>query len=90
MSATRLNPSIDEMARDARVLVGMEPRAWARKFRQLLACYGWKILREGRVYFVPVHGPNGTVRLQTVLEDWQIERDDRPDERIGLRAMTRP
>jgi hypothetical protein len=69
MSATRLNPSIDEMARDARALAGTEPRAWARKFRQLLACYGWRVEKEGRVYFVPVRG-----KIETVLEDWQIER----------------
>jgi hypothetical protein len=70
----RLNPSIDEMARDARTLVGIAPgssptladsRAWAAKFRSMLACYGWRVERQGPVYFVGKH---------VVLEDWEIVR----------------
>ena len=78
MSARRLNPSIDEMARDARVLAGTQPKAWAAKFRALLACYGWRVEREGRVYFVDRPLPKwGSLarHVDVVLEDWIITRD---------------
>jgi hypothetical protein len=61
----RLEPSIDEMARDARALVGEDPRAWAAKFTELLGCYGWRVVSMGPVYFHP---------RAVVLEDWDIVR----------------
>ncbi len=58
------NISIDEMARDARTLAG--PRGdWGAKFRQLLACYGWRVEREGGV----IHTSKGPI-----LCDWEIVR----------------
>lgn len=61
----RSDVSFDEMARDARTLSGEEPRAWASTFTRMLAAYGWRVQRAGRVKFNGRH---------TILEDWQIVR----------------
>ncbi len=57
--------SIDEMARDARAIAGENPVTWAFMFGKFLRCYGYRVERTGRVYFVGRH---------VVLEDWEIVR----------------
>lgn len=57
--------SFDEMARDARTIVGGAGQDWATMFCKLLACYGWRVEREGGV----IHKSR-----EVILCDWEIVR----------------
>lgn len=61
---TRLNPSIDEMANDARRL-GDDRAEWRSLFRRMLAAYGYRVVREGGAILD---------RGRVALQGWEIVR----------------
>jgi hypothetical protein len=59
------NVSIDECARDARLVATATGKKWLDVFVSMLAAYHYEVRAVGQVYFLP---------RATVLEDWEIVR----------------
>ncbi len=63
----RLNPSIDDMANDARRLAGDR---WENLFRRMLHAYGWQVKQAGGAILT-----RDTARLS---DGWDITRCEAP------------